>query len=210
MLKGVACVPSVSTVAAASVPAAPPNCTGNSRASSCRPAAATPWNHCAARSPKVYGSECCVRLLPTHSVSACCSARRGERRRGAFQVRQHRIDRVPGQQHQGGVQHVLAGQGGVDGFSGTNAGGVERRHLLPEVGEQRDDRVAAALGAQRDVGERRSAPPRQRKRRRRRNRQVPGRRFPARRPSLIRRRGSPPARPGPRSAPPPGVTLRRD
>ena len=65
----------VSAVPAARVPAAPPVCTGNSRASSRRAAAASPWNHWAALSPKLNGRECWVRLRPTQSVSACCSAR---------------------------------------------------------------------------------------------------------------------------------------
>ena len=72
---GVTSAPAVSTVAAARVPAAPPVCTGSSTDSSRRAAAARPENHCAALSPKVKGSECWVRLRPTHSVSACCSAR---------------------------------------------------------------------------------------------------------------------------------------
>ncbi|MCB5294075.1 hypothetical protein BJQ90_03538 [Arthrobacter sp. SO3] len=72
---GINAASSASTVPAARVPAAPPVCTGNSRASSRRAAAASPWNHWAALSPKLNGRECWVRLRPTHNVSACRSAR---------------------------------------------------------------------------------------------------------------------------------------
>ena len=136
---------------AARVPAAPPNWTGNCTLSSCRPAAATPWNHCAARSPNVKGSECWVRLLPTHSVSACCSARAASAAVVRFRSAEQRLNGVAGQQHQGGVQHVLAGQRGVHGFPGADAGGVQRLDLLPQVGQQRDHGVAAALGTAGDV-----------------------------------------------------------
>ena len=75
-----------------------------------RPARGTTARPC---SPNVNGSECCVRLLPTHSVSACCSARRRAPSSCIPDVGQQRRNGVAGQQHQGRVQHVLAGQRGV-------------------------------------------------------------------------------------------------
>ena len=93
---------------------------------------------------------------------------------------------------------------------GADAGRVQGRDLLPEVGQQRDDGVAAALGPERRCPRRRSGPPPRRKPPRRRTRPAPGRPSPAPRPSRTRRRGSPRAPHGHRSAPPPGATPTRD
>ena len=97
--------------------------------SSRRAAAARPANHCAALSPNVNGSECWVRLRPTHSVSVCCSARAESADVVAFRSLRESAERVPGQQHQGGVEDVLAGQRGVHGLAGADACGVERPDL---------------------------------------------------------------------------------
>ena len=115
-----------------------------------------------------------------------------------------------GQHHQGRVEHVLAGQRGVNGPDGTDSGGVQGPDLLPEVGEQRDDGVAAALGADGEVRDvvaaarpRRRPPPRRTRPGRGRPRPGPPPRRP--RPGGWRR-----ARPGPRSAPPRAATPTRD
>ena len=77
----------------------------------------------------------------------------GERRRRGFQVGQQRLHGVAREQHQGGVEHVLAGQRGVDALPAPMpATRVQRRNLIPQVSQQRDDGVAAALGADRDAG----------------------------------------------------------
>ncbi len=56
-----------------------------------------------------------------------------------------------GEHHQGRVEHVLAGQRRVNGPYRAEAGAVQGPDLFTEVGEQRDDGVAAALSAHGDV-----------------------------------------------------------
>jgi hypothetical protein len=96
------------------------------------------------------------RMLGQASAHAQCVrvARRqgGERRRCAPQVSQQRLDGVPGHQHQRRIQHVLAGQGGVNRLPGPDVGTVQGRDVLAEVGQHRDHGVAAALGAAGDIG----------------------------------------------------------
>jgi hypothetical protein len=77
----------------------------------------------------------------------------GQRRGRCGQLAQQATDGVPGQQHEGRVEHILAGQRGVDGADGADSGRVQRPDLRAEIGQQRDHRVGAALGAHGDVRE---------------------------------------------------------
>ena len=69
----------------------------------------------AAFSPKVVGSACCIRVRPMTTSSRCAGGQAGGRLGRRREVAVDRADRVAGEQHQGGVQDVLAGRPDVDG-----------------------------------------------------------------------------------------------
>ena len=114
-----------SSTTAARVPAAPPTAPGSAAPRRSSRASSTPCSHCAALSPKVVGTACWVSVRPAIGVVAVRSARRDERRDLRVELaRAASATASRAQQHQRGVDDVLAGEAAVQPRA---AAGVARR-----------------------------------------------------------------------------------
>ena len=130
-----------------SVPAAPPHWTGRtaSASSSCSPASRTPDSHWAALRPKVIGHGVLGERSARHDRLAVPLGQRRQRASGRGEVGSDARQRVAGEQHQGGVEHVLAGQPTVD-----DAGEADRRRRAARsASTSGHDGVPGRLGVRR-------------------------------------------------------------
>ena len=166
-------------------------------------------NHCAALSPKVNGSECWVRLRPTHSVSACSSARPDSAAAVAVSS--------PSSARTASRASSMRAESSTSWLVSEVC--TARTAPIPAVSRaltcarrsasERDHRVGAALGADGDVRRRRSGPRRPLPPPPRPSRPGRGPPPPGPRPRRPRPGGWRRAPPGHRSAPPRRATPTR-
>ena len=134
----------------ASVPAAPPSWTARrsaaTRAASAR-ASTRPTSQVAAVSPKVIGHGVLAQRAPDGDVAPVALGQRGRGRGGSLQLVVQSGQRPFGQQHQRRVDDVLAR--GADVHRRPRL----RRHRGPQVGDERDDRVAGLRRPPSQVGQ---------------------------------------------------------
>ena len=135
----------------ASVPPAPPHCSGSrSRTSASRRVApSTPCSHPAAFTPKVVGTLCWVRVRATMRVPRCSSASAASAVGDGSRVGEDALEHAPAMS-----MRALSRMSWLVAPRCTHAAavGVHPGNRGTQVGHQGNHRIAAAPGPHRDVG----------------------------------------------------------
>ena len=138
------------------MPPAPPSCACSVHAEQpCGARASSPTSHVAAFSPNVVGTACWSSVRAAMTVARCSSASRAHARRGAVELANDELARVPRDEHRGRVEDVLARRAAVR--LGDAAPLAQRAHeRLDRVARPRvRARASASDVVERGVAERR-------------------------------------------------------